>query len=386
MSDRSPSRPVAALLLASGALALAGCELGPKENYQLGPRGAGMEQNVNLARVRADSEVPPSVYELTSRDGPRASELYPELRVLGGISVEEFNLLMANMTEWVVPKDAPPSEAGCAYCHNPENMASYEKYTKTVSLRMLQMTQNINVNWQSHVRDTGVTCYTCHRGQAIPANVWSMRPPQRRDTILGNRHGQNEPHPDVGFSSLPNDPDGFYYGSVRNIRVGGTAIHPGTTDANIMDAEHNYGLMMRISQALGVNCTFCHNTHNFGDWTNSRLQRVNAWHGIRMVREANIEYIDPLQPVFPANMGRLGPMGDPLKINCATCHNGHARPLGGVSMLDNNPALAELRGIGTQLVLPGQAVPPPATAQAPMPGTTLEEGQLLRPAATRPLG
>jgi photosynthetic reaction center cytochrome c subunit len=122
----------------------------------------------------------------------------------------------------------------------------------------------------------------------------------------------------------------------------GTEIHPGTTTAGTKDAEATYGLMMRISGALGVNCTFCHNSHNFGDWEHSRLQRVNAWHGIRMVRQTNESYIQPLQTVFPVNAGRLGPMGDPLKVNCQTCHQGHSKPLGGVSMLADNPGLAEL--------------------------------------------
>jgi len=41
-----------------------------------------------------------------------------------------------------------------------------------VARRMIQMTQRINVDWKPHVADTGVTCYTCHRGNNIPANVW----------------------------------------------------------------------------------------------------------------------------------------------------------------------------------------------------------------------
>jgi mono/diheme cytochrome c family protein len=34
-------------------------------------------------------------------------------------------------------------------------------------------------------------------------------------------------------------------------------------------------------------------------------------------------------------------MGDVLKVNCATCHQGVNKPLGGYSMLKDNPALAE---------------------------------------------
>jgi photosynthetic reaction center cytochrome c subunit len=346
-------------------LLLAGCEWGPKQSTQLGPRGAGMEQVANLNLVTSPGVPPASAYPLATREGQRAREIYPELKELGDLSVEEFGLLMANITAWVVPADAPASEQGCNYCHNPENMASYEKYTKTVSLSMLRMTRNINVNWQAHVQQTGVTCYTCHRGKAIPAYSWSFAPDQRTDTILGNRHGQNAPAKAVGYASLPNDPNGWYFVGDRDIRVAGEQIHPGGQAADIKDAEATYGLMMRVSGALGVNCTFCHNSHNFGDWNASRLQRVTAWHGIRMVRNANESYIQPLQTVFPATgwdgQARLGPGGDPLKINCQTCHQGHPKPLGGVSMLADNPSLAEL-------------APPAPAAAAPASGTVIVAG------------
>jgi mono/diheme cytochrome c family protein len=35
-------------------------------------------------------------------------------------------------------------------------------------------------------------------------------------------------------------------------------------------------------------------------------------------------------------------MGDPLKVNCQTCHQGYSKPLGGVSMLADNPSLREI--------------------------------------------
>jgi photosynthetic reaction center cytochrome c subunit len=338
---RDIRRPATLAALAALSVALAGCEFAPKETTQYGPRGAGMENVKNLRLASSPGVPPPSAYPLPSREGQRAREVYPDLKALGDVSVDEFGLLMANITEWVVPKDAPPEQQGCNYCHNPENMASYEKYTKTVALKMLQMTQNINVNWKQHVKGTGVTCYTCHRGNAIPQYSWTFRPDEDMSTILGNRHGQNEPVKAVGFASLPNDPNSYFVGN-REIRVAGNAVHPSSQTAGIKDAEATYGLMMRISGALGVNCTFCHNTHSFSDWETSRVQRVSAWYGIRMVRQANEEYIGTLQTVFPQNAGRLGPMGDPLKVNCQTCHQGHSKPLGGVSMLADNPGLAEL--------------------------------------------
>lgn len=95
--------------------------------------------------------------------------------------------------------------------------------------------------------------------------------------------------------------------------------------------------MMHMSTGLGVNCTFCHNSRQFSSWAESRPQRVTAWHGIKMVGDINTEYLDPLAGVFPAN--RKGPMGDVLKVNCATCHNGVNKPLYGVSMAKDYPEL-----------------------------------------------
>ena len=81
---------------------------------------------------------------------------------------------MAAMTEWVAP------EEGCNYCHVAENLASDDIYTKVVSRRMLQMTQHINANWNDHVGETGVTCYTCHRGNNVPAEIWFRSRPEIR--------------------------------------------------------------------------------------------------------------------------------------------------------------------------------------------------------------
>jgi photosynthetic reaction center cytochrome c subunit len=58
--------------------------------------------------------------------------------------------------------------------------------------------------------------------------------------------------------------------------------------------------MMNISQSLGVNCAYCHMTRSFGDWSQSTPKRVVARYGIRMVRNLNDDYLDPLHGVFPA--------------------------------------------------------------------------------------
>lgn len=349
---------VKALAMASLPLLLAGCEIGPKKIEQTGHRGTGMVQVTDKSRIPLPDTMPGETYRdivLDPNDlGPPAGEFYENIQVLNDLSTEEFNRLMIAITEWVSP------EQGCNYCHNPENMASDEVYTKVVARKMLQMNRAINVNWTGHVKQTGVTCYTCHRGQPVPEYYWTTDPnTTARMGILGNRRGQNNPDkPAAVYSSLPYDPFTAYIlerdPTERNIRVAGTTAYPvaGAQGATLANTEATYGFMMHFSDSLGVNCTFCHNTHSFSDWSGSTVQRETSWHGIRMVRDSNENYITPLRSVFPAN--RLGAAGDPFKINCTTCHQGKNKPLGGMSMIGDFPELARI-----------PAPPAPTTAALP---------------------
>jgi photosynthetic reaction center cytochrome c subunit len=320
--------------LAGAVLLLGGCELGRKTSQQTGYRGTGMEQIVNVDRLAKVSAIPAPPYALPDDSGPRARETYQNVKVLGDVSTERFNHLMAAINQWV----APP-EQGCNYCHNPNNMASDEKYTKIVARRMLQMTRQINGTWSSHVKTTGVTCYTCHRGNAVPAYKWAIAEGVADpDSIVRNKHGQNTPNVAVGYASLPYDPFATYLDGKAQIRVATNGQYPSRDHVvSIKDAEKTYGLMMHMSSALGVNCTYCHNSQSFRSWTLSRPQRATAYYGIRMVRDINLDYIGPLASVFPAY--RKGPHGDAYKVNCQTCHQGQSKPLAGISMLAANPTL-----------------------------------------------
>ena len=90
--------------------------------------------------------------------------------------------------------------------------------------------------------------------------------------------------------------------------------------------------------SFGVSPVRLCNSRSFAEWGESSPARVKAWHGIRMVRDINVNHLDPLAPVFPA--AKLGPKGDTAKANCATCHNGVNKPLYGASMLKDHPELA----------------------------------------------
>lgn len=355
--------------IALPALLLAGCELGKKEAEQVGFRGTGMVQIADPQSKAKVGEIPAPPYELTAEmvAGQKANTAYENVQVLGDVSVDEFNYLMQAMTTWIAPDGSNIKDAGCTYCHNPENMASDEKYTKVVARKMLQMTRNINASWKPHFgnqENAGVTCWTCHRGNPVPVNNWSEALPDPAK-LAGNKRGQNTPEAKIAWASLPYDPFSAYLAGKENIRVGGKEF-PSSHVASIQSTEKTYALMMHMSQGLGVNCSFCHNGNNFAKWEDSRPQRVNAWYGIRMVRDINNNYISALGDVWPAN--RRGPHGDPLKVNCATCHQGVNKPLGGAKMLKDYPALKGAAPAPAPVVAEAPAaVPAPAAAEAAKP-------------------
>ena len=324
-----PFAASAASLLIIASFVGAGWDAPPVETTQIGYRGSGMyifkdkEKQAELAAVNVP---PPSPYE-PDASGDRAGTIYENVQLLGNLSDDQFNHFMASITEWVSP------EAGCAYCHNEENLASDEKYTKIVARRMIQMTQAINVDWTDHVSQTGVTCYTCHRGENIPAQVWSRDlEPKPQGNMTSNRAGQNVVAKFGGNTSLPQNALEDYLLGDKQIRVHSlNALPTGDNKMGVKETENTWSLMNHMSESLGANCVTCHNSRAFNDWDQSPPQRVTAWHGIRLAREINNTYMVGMTPLFPEN--RLGPEGDVLKVGCATCHNGVQKPLNGVSML-----------------------------------------------------
>lgn len=304
---------------------------------QQGYDGVGMElvyDKDQVEELKSNYDIPPAL-PAASSEGALASEAYENVQVLGNLTTGQFTRLMTAITQWVSP------EQGCNYCHNANNLASDEMYTKVVSRRMIQMTQYVNEDWtESHVKNAGVTCYTCHRGNPVPEYIWfdeNVNP--YADGLAGNNAEQNQPGEYVALASLPADPFSPFLEEDYNIRVQGNTALPTGNRSSIKQAEWTYGLMMHMSESMGVNCTYCHNSRAFGNWAQSPPARGTAWYGIRMVRELNNEYLTPLQDVYPEY--RLGPEGDAPKANCKTCHQGAYKPLLGANMLDAYPSLSE---------------------------------------------
>jgi photosynthetic reaction center cytochrome c subunit len=337
-----PARILLALAVVAGVGLLFTLERPPVDTVQRGFRGLGQVQNYHPSTfaqtVVANQPVAP--FPPVPAVGGLAGNVYKNVQVLKDLPVAQFTRLMASVTSWVAPTQ------GCTYCHvDANNLASDDIYTKKVSRRMFQMVKDINSNWKTHVASsgptgaTGVTCYTCHRGQPVPANIWFSALPES-GKALGYRGGRNLPSSTNGLTSLETDPYTPYFLGSDNLRLTPTTALPaGTSAASFKDTYWVYGVMINMSKALGVNCTYCHNTRQFPDWAQSTPQRATAWYGIRMVRALNNNYLVPLTSTFPAN--RLGPGGDAPKVNCATCHNGVYKPLFGANIVQYYPELTK---------------------------------------------
>jgi photosynthetic reaction center cytochrome c subunit len=336
-------------------LALFGCEHPPMDTVQTGYRGLGMVQIVNprLDAVKAaKNQLPPAIPPATA-DGPPASSVYRNIQVLKDLNVAQFTRVMLAITQWVAPPDQ-----SCNYCHG-NDMATDERYTKVVARRMIQMVRHINSDWTSHVGQTGVTCYTCHRGNAVPQYVWFTNPGESSTSgLIAGNAGKNKPSPSVGLSALPYDPYTRFLLEDHNIRVISTDALAGGNRTSIKQTGATYGLMISMSQALGVNCVYCHNTRSFAAWDTSTPKRTTAWYGIRLARDLNNNYLVPLTSTFPQH--RLGILGDVAKVNCATCHQGVFKPLYGESMAKSYP---ELQGeMHHEPAAPAAESPPPTAA------------------------
>jgi photosynthetic reaction center cytochrome c subunit len=322
------------------------------QTVQRGFRGQGSEQlysESTLSKLDAINKYPKPL-RAANLNPPTAAQTYENVHVVGDLSKQQFARLMLSIKSWVAP------EAGCNYCHNAPDYTNDDKYTKRVAREMLKMTRHINTDWTAHVGATGVTCFTCHRGQAVPAKLWYAAPDRTLSGPFVIKPGR-PPTASAANTTIPTDPMSDYLLHDNNIRiVGPTALQTGNR-RSVYQAQDTYSLMMVMAESLGVNCTFCHYTAAFYNWDMSTPQRATAWYGIRMVRDLNNNVMLPLKTLLPQE--RLGPTGDVPKIYCATCHQGSNKPLWGAPMLKDYPELVRPKSSTT-----AEAATTPASAPA----------------------
>ncbi len=308
------------------------------DSLQTGPRGAGMsvpEFEADLAKADPSiagflaSTSDPVVPQGGEQTAGRARDNVPP--GLEDLTVENYDRLLAAMREWT---------------GIPDLFDDPESYQTSVGHVMIGMTRTINEGWDIHVnanKEVGVTCYTCHRGEPVPSDVWFKTGPVTASTE-GWSSNQNRVTMQSQYTSLPSDAlekyllDGERIGvhdlESRVAGVPGEDGYPG-----IQQAERTYALMNYVSNSLGVNCVFCHNTRAFYDGSQVTPQWATESLGIQMVLELNNDYLVPLQSMYPED--RLGPVHeDAPKLACKTCHKGYQQPLQGTNVIEDWPELA----------------------------------------------
>ncbi len=262
-----------------------------------------------------------------------------------GMSVPEFKSDLAKpdpgiaALEEIGDLDGDIIAAMQAWTGIPNLFEDPDSYQYAVGAMMIAMTQNINENWAGHVNanaEVGVTCYTCHRGQPVPSEIWFSIVPVN-DRVDGWAAVQNRATSLSQSTSLPSDALEKYLLEDNVIgvhdlesRVAGIPGQDGY--ASIQHTERTYSLMNYFSNSLGVNCVFCHNSRAFYDAAQVTPQWATASLGILMVQELNNDYIVPAGALLPEE--RLGPRnGDVPKVACKTCHKGYQQPLQGTNVI-----------------------------------------------------
>lgn len=143
--------------------------------------------NSRHTRTRRRSTCRPPPVAAGSPDPRPATTAYKNVQVLTGVDAQEFMRLQRAITQWVSPTQ------GCGFCHAGDDYASDERPQKQVTRVMLRMTRHINAGWQNHVGGSGgVTCYTCHRGQPVPSEVWFPSPPHPARPMIAKQDDWNE--------------------------------------------------------------------------------------------------------------------------------------------------------------------------------------------------
>ncbi|MEM9393909.1 MAG: photosynthetic reaction center cytochrome PufC [Pseudomonadota bacterium] len=310
------------------------------DSLQTGPRGTGM----SVAKFESDLATPdPTIEVFLQSDTPpvvpvdgaqSAGDAYENVDpLLADLTVENYDRLLAAMRSWTGIPDL---------LEDPEN------YQSKVALNMIQMTQFINEEWAAHVyanAEVGVNCFTCHRGQPVPSEIWFRIDPVNEATA-GWASRQNRATEQSQFTSLPSDALYQYLLNYEQIIVHDLEPRvenfPG--DPTWQDTERTFSLMNYFSNSLGRNCVFCHNSRAFYDPAQVTAQWATASLGIAMVQELNNDWIVPIGEEFLPEH-RLGPVyGDAPKLACKTCHKGYQQPLQATNVVANWPELTSTDG------------------------------------------
>ena len=312
---------------------------------QMGYRASSMVQFASRAETAPVNADIPAPLPPAADGGPKATEKYKNVKVLTDVSAAEFDRLQQAITNWVAPKQ------GCAFCHDVNDMSSDAKPQKLAARRMLQMTRYVNSAWKSHVEPSGVTCYTCHRGQPVPSEVWWPREPKPVKPFIDKAEPWNEAA-DTVSTFFPNAGYAEYYLQDNPIAAQSTTALRSNDVAAQVVVKRIYEMMMQMSLQVGVNCGYCHNSRALADWSQSTPERWVAYYALRFIRDLNRNYLLPLAAVIPqqrvlAHQTAMPVIPDYQKgqqpgnalLTCGTCHQRLPKPLNGANMVKDYPGL-----------------------------------------------
>ena len=312
---------------------------------QMGYRGLSDTQFESRAEHVAINAFVPPLLPAAADGGPKAGAVYKNVKVLTDVSAAEFMRLQQAITNWVAPQQ------GCAFCHDKNDYSSDSKPTKIAARRMLEMTRYVNSAWATHVNPTGVTCYTCHRGQPVPAEVWWPRVPKPQRRFIDASEPWHESadtvstfFPDAGYAE--------YYLQDNPIALQSTTALRSNDVAAQVVVKRVYEMMMQMSLQIGVNCGYCHNSRAFEDWSQSSPMRWTGYYALRLIRDLNRNYLLPLAQMIPQQRTLVHPTPVPVipadekgqqpgnaLLTCETCHYRLPNPMNGVNMLKDYPGL-----------------------------------------------
>jgi photosynthetic reaction center cytochrome c subunit len=327
---------------------------------QIGNSPTSMLQ-FNYGQVREPvSQAAPPPLPPASGDTRPATTAFRNVTVLTDIDASHFMRLQQAITQWVSPQQ------GCGFCHAGNDYASDANPHKAAARLMLQMTRHLNSTWASHVMPAGVTCYTCHRGQPVPAEIWFPSKPEPIRPFVAFQEPYRE-DADTVRKFFPDASYAEYFLEDTPISAQSVTALPSRTVASEDVVKRIYEMMMQMSDGIGVNCGYCHESRAFEDWSQSTPARWNAYYAIRLLRDLNRNFLIRLSAIIPQTRQMVGQTALPVLpqralgpqtgnglVLCATCHYGRPKPLGGAAMLAAYPGLA-----------PAGATPPPAAAPAP---------------------
>ena len=317
----------------------------PVPSAQLAPSPQQMIQFGRGQMPEPVAQTAPPALPPAADDTRPATEAYKNVQVLTDVNAGEFMRLQHAITQWVSPQQ------GCNFCHAGEDYASDAKPQKDAARLMLRMVRHLNADWGQHVQPSGVTCYTCHRGQPVPAETWFPSVPRPGTSVAAKQDNWREAadsvrkfFPDAGWD--------LYLLGDEPISVQSTTALPSSTVSSQVVAKRVYEMMMQMSDGIGVNCGFCHNSRAIESWEQSTPMRWTGYSGLQLTRDLNRNFLLQLRQALPLTSERVHETGLPVLparesgpqngngfVVCATCHYARPKPLNGAAMLPDYPGL-----------------------------------------------